>query len=150
MNLKKVMFVPAFATLAFLAACGDKQEAPAQEASAASPASMTASPDASPTPTANQTADQSQQAAAQQPTQSPAAAPDGLMRVHFDEIFVIDSNGNLSPKVTVDINGVVMQPGVSFGGGVQFSGFALSQALGHDFGVRRLDNGVVQLVKYYD
>lgn len=56
----------------------------------------------------------------------------------------------LSPKVPVAINGTTMTPGVSFGGGVQFGGFALRQAVGYDLGVKRLDNGFVQLLQYYD
>lgn len=50
----------------------------------------------------------------------------------------------------VEINGTTMMSGVSFGGGVQFGGFAFSHAVGHDFGVRRLDNGGIQLVRWYD
>ncbi|MBB5427475.1 hypothetical protein HDG40_005654 [Paraburkholderia sp. JPY158] len=150
MNLKKVMLVPACAALMLLSACGDKREAPAQEANAVSSTSAAASPNTSAAPASANSADQLQQTATQQPVQTATPDTDGLTRVHFDEIFVIDSNGNLSPKVPVDINGAQMTPGVSFGGGVQFGGLALSQAVGHDFGVRRLDNGFVQLVKYYN
>ncbi|CAE6765896.1 hypothetical protein [Paraburkholderia nemoris] len=150
MNLKKMMFVPMLALLASLTACGDKQDSTAQEASAASSAAAASLPDTSSLPTPSQVDAASQQPTTLRPAQPPTAPPDGLTRVHFDQLFVIDSNGMLSPKVPVEINGTTMTPGVSFGGGVQFGGFALSQAVGHDFGVRRLDNGAVQLVQWYN
>jgi uncharacterized membrane protein len=150
MNVTKVMFVPVFALVASLAACGDKQDSPAQGAAAASSATSAAPPDASSPPTPSQVDAAAQQSTAAQPAQPPGTTAEGLMRVHFDQLFTIDSNGMLSPKVPVVINGTTMTPGVSFGGGVQFGGFALSQAVGHDFGVRRLDNGLIQLVAYYE
>jgi hypothetical protein len=150
MNVKKVMLVPVFALVASLAACGNKQDSPAQEAAVASSAATAASPDASSLPTSNQVDAAAQQPAEAQPAQPAGSNSDGLIRVHFDQIFTIDSNGMLSPKVPGEINGTTMTPGVSFGGGVQFGGFALSQAVGHDLGVKRLDNGFIQLVQYYD
>ncbi|SAL55285.1 hypothetical protein AWB71_02977 [Caballeronia peredens] len=147
MIFKKMTLVSACLALAVLAACGDKQEVATQGAGAVSSGAASESLNASPSQATGGDARASQQSAAQQP---PASDTDGLTRVHFDQIFAIDSNGNLTPKIPVDINGVQMTPGVTFGGGVQFGGFAVSQALGHDFGVRRLESGFIQLVKYYD
>jgi hypothetical protein len=150
MTYRKSVFVATSIALAVvLSACSDKQQVPEQEAATAS-ASAASSPIPPAASAAVVSTDQTQQAGEQPETKSDAPAPNGLIRVHFDEVFAIDANGNLSPKVPVDINGVQMTPGVSFGGGVQFGGFALGQALGHDLGVRRLDNGFVQLVQYYD
>ncbi|GJH18115.1 hypothetical protein CBA19CS22_16255 [Caballeronia novacaledonica] len=147
MIFKKMMLVSGYLAFAVLAGCGDKQELASQGAGAVSSGAASESLNASPSQATGEDARGSQQGAAQQP---PASDKDGLTRVRFDQIFAIDSNGNLTPKIPVDINGVQMTPGVTFGGGVQFGGFALSQALGHDFGVRRLESGYVQLVKYYD
>ncbi|GJH25864.1 hypothetical protein [Caballeronia novacaledonica] len=146
MIFKKITLVTTCLTLAVLAACGDKQEVE-KGTSAVSSGSTSESSNASPSPMSSDDARRSQQSSAQQP---PASDKDGLTRVRFDQLFAVDSNGNLTPKIPVDINGVQMTPGVTFGGGVQFGGFALSQALGHDFGVRRIESGYVQLVKYYD
>ena len=41
------------------------------------------------------------------------------MRSHFSDLFAV-KNGMVSPKVPVMINGIVMTPGVAFGGGVSF------------------------------
>lgn len=48
------------------------------------------------------------------------------MIVHFTELFTID-NGIINPKVTVQINGITLSPGVSFGRGITFGGIDLSQ-----------------------
>ncbi|KAK46200.1 hypothetical protein BG58_13920 [Caballeronia jiangsuensis] len=147
MIFKRMKLVSACLALAVLAACGDKQEVATQDAGSVSSGSASESMNTSPSQATGEDARGSQQSVAQP---LPASDKDGLTRVHFDQIFAIDSNGNLTPKIPVDINGVQMTPGVTFGGGVQFGGFALSQAFGHDFGVRRLESGFIQLVKYYD
>ncbi|MFM0499074.1 hypothetical protein [Paraburkholderia caffeinilytica] len=148
------MLASALVAAAMTAACSDKQDTASDNAAsmpATQAAALTSTPEtqaASPAPYAPAQAEQAnqQQSVA---AQSPTPDPDGLTRVHFDDVFAVTADGNLSPKVPVDINGVKMTPGVVFGGGVQFGGFAMSQAAGHDLGVRRLPNGFVQLVKYY-
>ncbi|MCW3558904.1 hypothetical protein K6Y77_38615, partial [Burkholderia cenocepacia] len=80
----------------------------------------------------------------------PTPDAERLIRARFDELFAVDANGNLTPKVPVEVNGTQLTPGVTFGGGVQFGNFAFSQAAGHDFGVRRLQSGFVQIVKLYN
>ncbi len=93
-----------------------------------------------------------QQASAQQPSPPPSPSPGegGLIRVHFNEIFTVNSDGSYSPKLPIDINGVKMTPGVTFGGGVQFGGVTFGQLAGRDLDVRQLPNGFVELVKYYN
>ena len=48
------------------------------------------------------------------------------MKKHFNELFEIQ-NGVVSPKVPIQINGITMYPGVSFGGGVSFGVVDLTQ-----------------------
>ncbi len=47
------------------------------------------------------------------------------MIVHFTELFTVH-NGIITPKVTVQINGITLSPGVSFGRGITFGGTDLS------------------------
>ena len=152
MQLKKVMLVPALIAVAIMSGCGDKHDSNEPNSTAGSSAQPTPSQAASETPSASGSVGQAQQASVQQPAVPSAPTPDaeGLIRAHFDELFAVDANGNLSPKVPIEVNGTQMTPGVSFGGGVQFDGFAFGQAVGHDFVVRRLQNGFVQLVKLYN
>ncbi len=70
------------------------------------------------------------------------------MRMRFDELFN-NSNGVVTPKVTVQINGVTMSPGVSFGGGVLFGGVDLTQYIGKDFDVE-LQSGVYVIKGIYN
>jgi hypothetical protein len=149
MNYEKAVFAStsiAFAIL--LSGCSGKQQVSEQETAAASPPAASSSI-APRTSTTVAPTDQARQPIEQPEAKSGTQDLNGLTRVHFDEIFAVDSKGNLSPKVPVDINGVKMTPGVTFGGGV-LGGFALGQAFNHDLGVRRLDNGLVQLVQYYE
>lgn len=136
---------------AMIAACSNKDDTANDSAASESAVQASATTNEKQpqpaAPTVNEPV-QAEQANQQQQNSTPDAG--GLMRVHFDDIFTITADGSLSPKVPVDINGVRMGPGVTFGGGVQFGGFALSQVVGHDLGVRRLPNGFVQLVNYYN
>lgn len=151
MKLKETMLVPALIAVAMMSGCGDRQESQ-EQASAAASATQSAPPQqTSEAPSTSGSATQSPATAQQSAPPSPSTpGADGLVRAHFDELFTVDSNGSLTPKVPIDVNGTQMTPGVTFGGGVQFGGFAFGQAVGHDFGVRRLQNGFVQLVKVYD
>jgi hypothetical protein len=60
-----------------------------------------------------------------------------------------NNNGVVTPKVNVNINGVTMSPGVSFGGGVLFGGVELTQYIGKDFDVE-LQNGVYVIKGIYN
>lgn len=154
MKIEQLTLAVALIAAAMASACSDKDQT-ANDSAASAPAaqasttSATQPQAAAPAPRGPAQAEQANQ---QQSVAAQSAAPDadGLTRVHFGDVFTVTADGNLSPKVPVDINGVQMTPGVSFGGGVQFGGFAMSQAAGHDLGVRRLPNGFVQLVKYYN
>ena len=59
------------------------------------------------------------------------------MQKHFNELFTI-SNGAITPKATIHINGVTVGPGVSFGGG---TGVNLTKLVDKTFEVE-LKNGV--------
>lgn len=54
------------------------------------------------------------------------------MRTSFDTIFTRNSDGSISPRVGVHINGVSMGPGVAFGRGVSFGGVDLATLQGRD------------------
>ncbi|MGF6243480.1 hypothetical protein P3T42_005244 [Paraburkholderia sp. GAS38] len=152
MKAKQLLMVSALVAVAMTAACSDKQDAASDNAAsapAAQAAATTNIPEAQTTTFTPNAPAQAELANAQQSAQSATPDSDGLVRVHFEDVFAVTADGSFTPKVPVDINGVQMGPGVTFGGGVQFGGFALSQAAGHDLGVRRLPNGFVQLVKYY-
>ncbi|AFQ52178.1 hypothetical protein [Burkholderia cepacia] len=152
MQLNKVVLVPALIAVAIMSGCGEKHDSNEPNSAAESSAQPTPSQAASETLSASGSVSQAQQTSVQQSAVPSAPTPDaeGVVRAHFDELFAVDANGNLTPKVPIDVNGTQMTPGVTFGGGVQFGGFAFSQAVGHDFGVRRLQNGFVQIVKLYN
>ena len=146
MKAKELILVSTLLAAVMTAACTDKQDTASENATSAPSTPQTQAVLAAVNPLGQAEQANTQQSAA---AQDQVPNSDGLMRVHFDDVFAVTADGNLSPKVPVDINGVQMTPGVTFGGGVQFGGFALGQAAGHDLGVRQLPNGFVQLVKYY-
>ena len=69
------------------------------------------------------------------------------MRYKFSDVFSV-INGSISPKTQVQIGGVTMSPGVSFGGGVSFSGVDLSQHAGKDI-EGDVQNGVLVIKGFY-
>jgi len=71
------------------------------------------------------------------------------MRVHFDELFTV-KNGAVSPKTAVNINGVTMTPGVSFGGGVSFGDVDLTQYIGKYIEVEQMPNGAYDIKGVYN
>lgn len=151
MRFAKFILVPAAVALAMMSGCGRNQEIEASSSmpTAAEPASLAGTASSSMT---NGPQYRGQQASAQQssPPPSPSPGEEGLIRVRFNEVFTVNSDGSYSPKLPVDINGAQMTPGVTFGGGVQFGGFTFGQLAGRDLGVRQLPNGFVELVKYYN
>lgn len=69
------------------------------------------------------------------------------MMVSFNQLFATQ-NGMISPRVPVNINGVVMSPGVTFGGGVAFGGVSATQLVGKTFEVEVV-NGIYVLKSAY-
>lgn len=72
------------------------------------------------------------------------------MRVSWNEVFQI-KDGMITPKHVVNIGGIQMSPGVSFGGGVSFSGVDLAQHVGKDLEViQDKETGIVTITKIYN
>ena len=57
------------------------------------------------------------------------------MRMSFDQLFQRNTDGMISPRVPVQINGVTMGKGVGFGRGVAFGGVDLNQFVGKELDV---------------
>lgn len=70
------------------------------------------------------------------------------MRYSFNDVFVVQ-NGAISPRRPVQIGGVTMTPGVSFGGGASFSGINLLDYLGKDLEGSEV-NGILVIKGFYD
>ena len=70
------------------------------------------------------------------------------MKMHFNELFVIQ-NGMISPRFNININGVIMSPGVSFGKGVSMGGVDLSHYSGSYFNVE-IQNGIYIILCVYN
>lgn len=68
-------------------------------------------------------------------------------RYKFNDVFHVE-NGRISPRIPVQIGGVTMGPGVSFGRGVSFSGVDLSQHVGKDI-AGYIENGVFIIKGFY-
>lgn len=69
------------------------------------------------------------------------------MRKNYSELFTIN-NGMVMPKVSIEINGVIMGPGVAFGSGVSFGGVDLTSLIGKDLEVE-IKDGITSIVGYY-
>jgi len=54
------------------------------------------------------------------------------MRVSFSYVFQQNSDGSYTPRKGVQIGGITMGPGVSFGTGVNFGGFDVAKSVGKD------------------
>lgn len=63
-----------------------------------------------------------------------------MARVKFWELFQINPDGTLSPKVKIKIAGVQLDPGVKFTRGVAFSGIDLFQYYGVDLEVNQVED----------
>jgi hypothetical protein len=55
-----------------------------------------------------------------------------VVRVKYDQVFTINTNNTITPKLPVRIGGVTMGPGVSFGTGVFIGGVNLFDYRGKD------------------
>jgi len=51
-------------------------------------------------------------------------------RVHFTEIFNLNSDGSLEPRINIQVGGVSFGPGVRFGRGVSFAGIDFTLFIG--------------------
>jgi len=71
------------------------------------------------------------------------------MRVPFNQLFQIHPNGAISPRVTVQVGGVVMGSGVTFGQGVSFGGLNLATIKGQDLEVT-FDGQKYTITGYYN
>jgi len=72
------------------------------------------------------------------------------MRVSFAEVFQDNGNGSYTPKHRVKIGGVTMGPGgVSFRGGVSFSGVDIANYAGHDLEVVQHQDRTVEIKAVY-
>ena len=72
-----------------------------------------------------------------------------MKRIPFNDLFQINANGSITPKVRIGIGGVTMGPGVSFGRGVSFSGIDLTLYIGRDFQVEET-NGLYLIKGVYN
>ena len=70
-----------------------------------------------------------------------------IRRYRFDDVFHVEG-GRISPRIPVQIGGVTMGPGVSFGRGVSFSGVDLSNYVGKDI-AGYIENGVMIIKGFY-
>ena len=70
------------------------------------------------------------------------------VRVSFWQVFQQAPGGGIAPRVPVQIGGITMSPGVSFGSGVAFGGVDLAAIAGRDLQVQTA-GGVVIITGYY-
>ena len=68
-------------------------------------------------------------------------------RYRFNDVFIVNNN-MISPRIPVQIGGITMGPGVTFEGGVFFSGVDLSQQIGRDID-GYVENGVFVIKGFY-
>lgn len=66
-----------------------------------------------------------------------------MKRYNFFEIFQENSNGSLSPKRTINVNGITFGPGVSFSPGVTFGGVNFHQYKNYGIAAEEENNIVV-------
>lgn len=72
-----------------------------------------------------------------------------MVRVPFESVFIVHSSGLISPRAPVQVGGIRMGPGVSFGRGAIFAGVELAALVGHELEVTYLTDGVTQLLGVY-
>ena len=70
------------------------------------------------------------------------------MRVTFDSVFHVQHNGVITPKCTVQIDGVTTTPGVFLDSGFELCGVNLSQLQGHDLEIEK-QCGTVVITGHY-
>ena len=70
------------------------------------------------------------------------------MRVHFWDVFKINSDGSLEPIRRISVGSVQLGPGVKFGKGVLLGGIDLTQYVGRDIEVED-QSGIYNLKGIY-
>ncbi len=65
------------------------------------------------------------------------------MRVSYDQIFQVNPDGSVSPRMQVTIGGVTMGPGVAFRSGASFSGVDVASKRGKDIDIEKQGDVVV-------
>jgi len=71
-----------------------------------------------------------------------------MARKTYWELFKVNPDGSVEPKVRVQIGGVQFGPGVRFGRGVAFGGIDLTMYIGHDLEIDEKD-GVSTITGIY-
>jgi len=71
-----------------------------------------------------------------------------IKRFRYVDIFKVELDGRISPRIPVRIGGITMGPGVSFGGEVISSGVDLAKHLGKDI-AGYVENGVLVITGFY-
>lgn len=70
-------------------------------------------------------------------------------RLGFLAVFSELPDGSLSPRVSIDVNGVVFGPGVVFQKGVVFGGIDFQLYKYRDIAVEKLPDGNFKIVGFY-
>ena len=71
------------------------------------------------------------------------------MRIPFSDIFRVNQDGSVSPRLPVYINGITMSPGISFGLGISFGGFDIASLRNKDLEVERRPDGIMIIKGYF-
>lgn len=67
------------------------------------------------------------------PTATQDLAPNIVRQMHWEQVFVINADGSVSPRGPISYRGVTLGgPGIKFGRGVSFSGVDFASLQGHD------------------
>lgn len=67
----------------------------------------------------------------------------------FLDIFQINSDGSLSPKKVIEVNGITFGPGVAFGTGVSFGGVDFHNYKFMDIAAEERNDGVIVIKGFY-
>lgn len=70
------------------------------------------------------------------------------MRVRFNEVFTVNGDGSISPKVPVVVGGVKLDPGMDFGRRVRLGNVHFAAVAGRDLEVDQ-QAGVTYLLRPY-
>jgi len=66
------------------------------------------------------------------------------MRVPYDQIFQVNADGSVSPRMPVSVGGITMGgPGISFNVGVSFGGVDIASLRGKDIEIERQADAVI-------
>ncbi len=70
------------------------------------------------------------------------------MRYRFEDLFTINPDGSITPRTVIQIGGITMSPGVTFGSGVSFSGVDIHRFKGCDIEADKKGK-VIQIKGFY-